>query len=99
VIDWTKPVELTDDGTPVRVERDLGNGRVIVSWIRRDTEMSVDIVTAESNWVRNPPPKPREWWALVDGSILIGGYLNRDTALAEQTKHHRIVHVREVLED
>jgi hypothetical protein len=98
IIDWTKPVELTD-GTPVRVERVIDNERAIVSWVATsDGVMHVEMAYTVSNWLRNVPPKPREWWLVFEanGSTQVW---NLPPSPETNAFNRTFVHVREVLED
>jgi hypothetical protein len=94
MIDWAKPVELTD-GTPANVERVLESGEAIVSWIiKHDTYSAV--IHPRSSGIRNLPPKPREWWANThDGAWKV--YTSEKEALKHRTRLHGYIHVREVI--
>jgi hypothetical protein len=97
MIDWTKPFK-GRDGTAARVERILPNGDAILSW-EGVNGTQAGVYPPDHPCLSSVLRNPREWWALVDGSILLVGHPSRYDALAEQTENTRIVHVREVLED
>jgi hypothetical protein len=87
VIDWTKPVESIDYGTPVRVVEVLTGNRAILAW---NNDCMAGVYRNDDPRIRNVAPKPREWWADVEQNILHPYTENLDAGSV-------YVHVREVL--
>jgi hypothetical protein len=78
------------DGTPVRVERVLEDGRAIISW-SREGGMSVSIGPPDdTRSLRNVAPKPQEGWISPDALFLTKG-----AAAAEM--FGPLIYVREVM--